>query len=86
MKIVFSSRFVKEYRNLSKSIQILTDKQLRFLAIDFRHPSLRVKKVQGVDAIFEGRVTRSYRFTFHFEEDALVLRRVGEHDKTLKNP
>jgi len=65
MKIVFSSRFTKEYRNLSNTIQVLTDKQLRFLAVDLRHPSLQVKKVQGTNDIFEGRVTRSYRFTFH---------------------
>jgi hypothetical protein len=27
-----------------------------------------------------------YRVTFEIEEDAFLLRRIGEHDKVLKNP
>jgi len=35
--------------------------------------------------IWEGRITQSYRFTYHTEGNAYILRRVGTHD-ILKNP
>jgi len=35
--------------------------------------------------IWEGRITKSYRFTYQIEGDTYVLRRVGTHD-ILKNP
>lgn len=34
--------------------------------------------------IWEGRITKSYRFTYHTEGDTYILRRVGTHD-ILKN-
>jgi hypothetical protein len=30
--------------------------------------------------IWEGRISRSYRFTFQITEDAYVLRAIGTHD------
>jgi len=87
VKIVFTKPFVEDYHSLSHNIQLLVDKSLRLLAENPRHPSLRIKKVQGVSGkTYEGRVSRDYRFTFQIEKDTYLLRRVGPHNRTLKNP
>jgi len=50
------------------------------------HPSLRVRKMEGHQGIWEGHVTLQYVFTFHIEDDAetgdtvYVFRNVGTHD------
>ena len=43
------------------------------------------KKMNDPRNIWEGRITKPYRFTYQFEGDAYVLRRVYTHD-VLKNP
>lgn len=61
-------------------------KAIRLLDENPRHPSLRVRKIQGVENIFEGRVDQKYRFSFEFSGDDKILRNVDNHDECLKNP
>ncbi len=86
MKLIFSKNYIRDYRKLPQYLQKAIDKQLKFLLSNPRHPSLGIKKVKGCINIFEGRASKSCRFSFHINGDCLVLRRVGEHDKTLKRP
>lgn len=87
MKISFTKPFVEDYDGLPLSIQLLVDKSLVLLSENPKHPSLRIKKIRGVQGnIFEGRVSRGYRFTFHIEGDTYLLRRVGPHNHALKKP
>ena len=86
MKIRRSEHFKKSYQKLSPVLQKRVDKALMLLAVNVRHPSLRVKKIQGTDDIYELRVTRSYRISFEIGEDGYFLRRVGEHDDLLRRP
>jgi mRNA-degrading endonuclease RelE of RelBE toxin-antitoxin system len=87
VKVVFTKPFVQDYRSLPHSIQLLVDKSLSLLSEDPKHPSLRIKKIQGAAGrVFEGRVSRDYRFTFQVEEGTYLLRRVGSHDRALKSP
>jgi len=53
---------------------------------DLRHPSLRVKKMQGTRSIFEASINMNIRMTWQFVENGLYLRSIGPHDKTLNNP
>ncbi len=85
MKLAFSKRFVKDYRRLPASIQKSAEKQLSLLLSDFQHPSLNTKKMQDPRDIWEGRVTKGYRFSFEVHEDIYFLRRIGTHD-LLRNP
>ena len=81
MKLSFSKPFTKDYHNLPEQIQHKLDKQLEFLLKDFRHPSLRIKKIKGTnDKIWEGSVTMNYRFTFQIIDDIFLMRRVGKHE------
>jgi len=79
MKLAFSKRFIKDYRRLPAPIQKAADKQLERLFSDFQDPSLNAKKMQDPRDIWEGRVTKGYRFTFQIYEDLFFLRRIGTH-------
>ncbi len=80
MKIIRLDTFKKDYKALPARIQKKMDTQLRLLLTDHRHPSLRIKKMKGKEDIWEGTVTKSYRFTFKIEGDRYILRRIGTHD------
>ncbi len=85
MKIQFSGPFTRDYNRLPKAIQERVNKQIEFLASDLNHPSLRLKKMQHPDDIWEARLTRGYRITLRMVGDIAILRRVGTHD-ILRNP
>ena len=86
MRFVITKRFADAYRALPDSLQKKTDKALRFLAENPAHPSLHLKKIQGVHGIWETRVDRSCRMTLEVHSDHYLLRNVGKHDETLSNP
>ena len=72
--------FARDFKNLPKEIQQRAERAIGLLAANPLHPSLRTKKMQGLEDIGEARVTLSYRITFQRMGDALILRRIGTHD------
>lgn len=86
MRLRFSEQFITAYDKLHPEIQVKVDKTLELLAIDPRHPSLRLKKMHGKAAVWEARVDRGYRLTLEIRDDSFLLRTVGKHDETLKRP
>lgn len=50
-----------------------------------RHPSLRTKKMQGVEGVFESRASQADRVTWHWDEDVIVIRNHCNHH-ILKRP
>lgn len=85
MKVLYTERFRRAYRALPSDIQDQADQQLARLLENPRHPSLRLKKMEGRPDIWELRITRAYRATFHIEGETYLLRNVGSHD-ILRNP
>jgi mRNA-degrading endonuclease RelE of RelBE toxin-antitoxin system len=85
MKIRTTSRFDGDYDDLPEPIKEQTDKQLSLFLDNPHHPSLRVKKIKGSPNIWEGRITKNYRFTFQIAGEIHILRRIGTH-KILKTP
>ncbi len=85
MKIQTTRPFVRDYSALPESIKKQAEKQFSLLLENPRHPSLRIKKIKGHPYIWEGRITKNYRFTFQIVGETYLLRRVGTHD-TLKTP
>ena len=79
MNIRRTDAFLKDYRALPSDIRERVDKQLRLLLEDFRHPSLRLKKLKGT-TIYEIRISKNYRQTLRFEKEHMELRRIGTHD------
>lgn len=86
MKIVRTEGFKKDFKHLPKSVQEKFGKKFELFMDNIRHPSLRVKKMQGHKNRWEASIDMFYRFTFETHEDFYMLRRIGPHDKVLKNP
>ncbi len=85
MVVLRTERFKKDFRRLPLEVQDRLGKTLELLAADWRHPSLRVKKMEGAAGIREFRVTANYRVTFQLAGEEILLRRVGTHD-VLRQP
>ena len=79
---VFRDNFKKRYKKLPTKIQKKFTKQLDYLIQDYRHSSLRARKMGDSD-IFEARVDYHYRFTFEITETEIILRTIGMHDEGL---
>ena len=89
MIIERTDKFKKEYKKLPENIKKAFKKQfvvfIEHPSHKF-HPSLRVKRVQGTSNIFEMTITMSTRMTWQYTEEGILLRNIGNHDKTLSNP
>ncbi len=85
MRLLFTDSFIRGYEKLPLAIQKRTDEKLNLLLSSPRHPSLRIKKMKGFEGIWEGRISRGYRFTFQVEGDVYILRKVGTHE-ILRKP
>jgi mRNA interferase RelE/StbE len=85
MKLSFTHSFIRDYQALPKRLQKMVDEKLAFLVSNPRHPSVRLKKMQDPRNIWEGRITKGYGITFHWQEDLFILRRLGAPD-ILKTP
>jgi len=72
--------FARDFKNLPREIQQRAEKAILLLATNSAHPSLRTKKMQGMEDIWEASVTMSYRITYQRAGEALILRRIGTHD------
>jgi mRNA interferase RelE/StbE len=85
MKLWFTHSFIMDYQSLPSQLQRAVDKQLKLFLSNQRHPSLNIKKMQDPRDIWEGRITKGYRFTFQMEGEVVILRRLGTHD-ILRTP
>lgn len=70
----------KSFAALPPDIQLCALEKLALYEQNPRHPSLRVKKMEGVEEIWEMSVTRIYRITFQREGNIVLLRNIGTHD------
>ncbi len=92
MKYRRTERFRKAFKALPPEVQEKGYKAFALFQKDQRHPSLVIKKMKGVENIWEGRIDQDYRFTFHYEKDPntgvviCVFRNVDSHDECLRNP
>jgi hypothetical protein len=48
---------------------------------DLTYPSVRAKKYDESQNIWQGRVTRDYRFYFHIDGDTYVILAITKHPK-----
>jgi mRNA interferase RelE/StbE len=85
MRFQTTRRFDKDYSGLPDEIKDNVCSKLRLFISNSRHPSLRIRKMEGTKKIWEMRVTSNYRITFQSVSDVVIFRRVGTHD-VLRNP
>jgi len=80
MQLIQTTHFNRDYKKLPPTIQKRTDEKLRLFVQNLSHPSLRIKRVQKYKGVFEGSVTKNYRFFFQITTGGYILLRVGKHD------
>jgi len=79
MYVRFTERADKDYAALSANVRKAFGKQLVFLLENPRHPSLRAKKLEGHDDLWQARVNRSWRFYFKIEGDECAIIGIMSH-------
>ena len=86
MEFLFTDRFKKSYKKLTEADKQAARKKLTLMGTNPHHPSLRTKKIQGTEGLFECSITMSIRMTWEYEGSSILLRAIGYHDEVLKNP
>ena len=86
MKFYYSDLFKEKVQLLHPNVKKALKSKLELMDQNPKHPSLRTKKIKGSSDIYEASITMNYRMTWQYYQDGILLRNIGEHDKTLKNP
>ena len=81
MKLHLTERAVQDYEAAPRVVQKAFDKQSKFLVENLRHPSLRAKKIEETNDVWQGRVSRDWRFYFQIVDDTYVIVRIVPHPK-----
>ena len=86
MRIIRTDAFKKDFKELPVPVQKKFAKKIKLFIENSKHPSLRVKKMEGHKNRWEASIDMFYRFTFEIHDDYYLLRRIGPHDNVLKSP
>lgn len=81
MKIDYLPRALRRLEEIPPSVRKAFFKQVRFLAEDLHHPSLRAKKYDESRDLWQARVTKHWRFYFHIIDDMYLIRDIIPHPK-----
>lgn len=81
MRIVLSDRAIESLKDTPPGIRRAFEKQLRFLAINLQHPSLRAKKYDEAKDPWQARVNREWRFYFTIVNDTYQVEDIIPHPK-----
>jgi len=84
--IEVDKRFKRRLGKKSNEMQAAIASCIRQLRENPHHPSLRTKRVQGAPGVYEARIDRANRLTFHWEGETLVLRNHCNHDLMSQSP
>lgn len=75
-----SKRFKKQLQKKPSEMQDAIRNAVTQLRMDHRHPGLRTHRVWGQLGVFEARLDKGNRLTFHWEGDTMVLRAHCNHE------
>lgn len=80
-QFTFTQRFQKHFKSLTAPEKGQIIKKLELLAENPTHLSLRTKRIQGVDRLFECSVNMDIRIIWYYEGNIMIiLLDVGHHD------
>ena len=83
-KLKYTKTFEKDLKALSEKEQRTVAQKLGLLAENPFYPSLRTKKVQGLDNVFEMSVNMDIRILWKYEDGIIILLLdVGHHNDIL---
>lgn len=79
-QIIPTTRFKKHYKSLNQMEKKLVQNKLKLLTQDPLYPSLRTKRIQGTDDLYECSVNMDIRIIWYYENDFLIiLLDIGHH-------
>lgn len=81
MKVLFSDRFSRSFQNAPDRVQRDFGKQLAHHLRNLQHPSLRAKKYDEKQDIWQARVNDDWRLYFRIERDTYHLVDIISHPK-----
>jgi mRNA-degrading endonuclease RelE of RelBE toxin-antitoxin system len=81
VKVRFTERADKDYAALPSGVRKTFAKQLGCLLNKLTYPSLRAKKYDETNDIWQARVNRSWRFYFVIRGDEYVILSIIPHPK-----
>ncbi|MCA1626245.1 MAG: hypothetical protein LC778_21120 [Acidobacteria bacterium] len=81
MKLIYTERFIKSLEEAPAPIQKAFYKQSALLLRDLRYPSLKAKKYDKANDVWQGRVNRDWRFYFTIQDDTYYLIDIIPHPK-----
>ena len=80
-QFTYTDRFQKHFKTLTSQEKTRIMKKLEILAENPTHPSLRTKRIQGTDDLFESSVNMDIRIIWYYEGDIMIiLVDVGHHN------
>lgn len=80
-QFTFTNRFQKHFKALTAQEKTQLMKKLELLAENPSHPSLRTKRIQGTDKLYECSVNMDIRIIWYYEDNTMIiLVDVGHHD------
>ncbi len=83
-KLKYTKEFEKNLKSLTKQDQKLVANKLKLFVQNPFYPSLRTKKVQGLDNVFEMSVNMDIRILWKYENGTIVLLLdIGHHKNVL---
>lgn len=83
-KLNYTKAFLKDLKKLSAPEQKAVAQKLKILVENPFYPSLRTKKVQGLDNVFEMSVNMDIRILWRYENGVIILLLdVGHHKDML---
>ncbi len=80
-QFTFTRRFQKHFKSLTEQEKKQLRNKLELLAENQMHPSLRTKRIQGTDDLYECSVNMDIRIIWYYEDNTMIiLVDVGHHD------
>lgn len=81
MKADYTERARKSLDDLPASVRKALFKQVKFLEKNLHHPSLRAKKYDESQDLWQARVTKDWRFYFRIQGDVCYIVDIIPHPK-----
>ncbi len=81
MNWLLTHRAWQDYQAAPAVVQKAFEKQVRLLAQNLRHPSIRAKKYDQANDIWQARINRGWRFYFQVHCDTYTIIAIIPHPK-----
>lgn len=81
MKIDLTEKTVEIYKKLPENVKKIFIKQIKLLERDLRHPSLRAKKYDEANDVWQARINNDWRFYFVIKNATIILINIQKYPK-----